>query len=501
VSNSFLGYQLLPYLRAHFPDTAFVDFIHMEEEYWRCGGYPRYSINYQSQLDKTIVSSHHLKGWMTERGGDAKKIEVCYTNRDADYWSRSRFDCSSLRREWGVTEELPVILYAGRLAEQKQPDVFAEVMLRLANRGVGFQALVAGDGPQKQWLEEYLEREGLQQVRMLGPVPSESMVELMAVSDVFFLPSKMEGIALVLFEAMAMEMVPVGADVGGQSELVTPECGILIDRDDSEVSAYVEALSELLADGQRRRRMAAAGRERIVKHFDLEDMGRRMVELFEQAMACAKSNPAPAPPLPLAVTLATEAIEQMRVNIAVDEMWRDRNEFISQFKNAHLQVYLAKNGPYCEENSIRLPLNGQSSAVLTLRAECGLGDGAVRIDPSDIPGMVWIDSITVRLVHTEEVVWNAAAKADFAAVSITGTAVRFPLGEEQGLCVLSYGNDPQVILPVFPGQPVDKPALIEIRLRLEPLHGLDGSLLVKSISDHKWKSRIKRLKCWLQEIL
>jgi glycosyltransferase involved in cell wall biosynthesis len=50
----------------------------------------------------------------------------------------------------------------------------------------------------------------------------------MAATDIFFLPSQWEGIALTLFEAMAMQLVPVAADVGGQRELVTPDCGFLI---------------------------------------------------------------------------------------------------------------------------------------------------------------------------------------------------------------------------------------------------------------------------------
>ena len=65
---------------------------------------------------------------------------------------------------------------------------------------------------------------------MLGGVPNEKMRDLLAAADIFFLPSRWEGIALAIYEAMSMGVAVVGAIVGGQAELVTPECGVLIPR-------------------------------------------------------------------------------------------------------------------------------------------------------------------------------------------------------------------------------------------------------------------------------
>ena len=80
VSQSELGYQLLPYLRAYCPQAAFIDYCHMEEEY--CGSYPRLAVEYQELLDINAVSSSHLKDWMVQRGAEADRIRICYTNID-----------------------------------------------------------------------------------------------------------------------------------------------------------------------------------------------------------------------------------------------------------------------------------------------------------------------------------------------------------------------------------------------------------------------------------
>ncbi|HVM59858.1 MAG TPA: glycosyltransferase [Verrucomicrobiae bacterium] len=310
VSNSHLGYQLLPYLRAHFPDLPVVDYLHMEEK--GGGGYPSCSQLYESQLTRTVVSSQHLKDYMVERGGDAQRIEVCHTNIDPELWSRGRFDPAALAKKWEVDRSVPTILYAGRICDQKQPMVFAEVMRRLAQQYPKFLALVAGDGPDLPQLKEFVDSERLHQVRFLGAVPNNVMSELLAIADVFFLPSQWEGISLALYEAMAMEVVPVGADVGGQRELVTPECGFLVAHGPNEVADYTNALQKLLKSSELRKRMSAAARERVRQHFDIMDLGRRMSESFAAArQSISNRDRAQVPNVTLATLHAAEVIEQV----------------------------------------------------------------------------------------------------------------------------------------------------------------------------------------------
>ena len=320
VTHSQMGYQLLPYLRAECPGLRCYDYVHIEEPHWKQGGYPAYSIAYRSFLDRTAASSRHLKDWMIGRGGDADKISVVTTNVDIEYWRRDQFDASALRRTWDVPEALPVILFVGRLCEQKQPHVLAATVRALHGRGVRFICLVAGDGEQRPWLERFVSQHQLTEVRLVGSRSLEEIRELLALSDIFFLPSRHEGISQALYEAMAMEAVPVGADVGGQKELVPPSCGILIPPGGDEAANYADALASLLTDGRRRAAMAKAARERVVAHFQLPDMGRKMNEIlrgqrdtsvFDLDRAFRTFVP----------THAREIIEQRRAESIADQCW------------------------------------------------------------------------------------------------------------------------------------------------------------------------------------
>lgn len=315
MSNNDLAYQLLPFLRSRCPNVAFVDYVHMEAEHWRNGGFGRVSVACQEQLDLTIVSTEHLRRWMIQRGGMADRIEVCHTNIDSSLWNPTRVPTDEVRRELAVPDDVPVMLYAARIGPQKRPRLLAEVIQRLADKeAIELICVVAGDGEDLPALRQFVVEHGLdRRVRFVGTVTPERMRELQAAADVFFLPSAYEGLSLALYEAMAMGTVPVAADVGGQRELVTPDCGILVPRGDDEVDRYVAALRTLFEAPALRLTMAAAGRARVEKHFPLDRMGDRMVELLEQATTLARSAPRPAVAPGLGLECATLAIEYRRL--------------------------------------------------------------------------------------------------------------------------------------------------------------------------------------------
>jgi len=330
ISNSELSYLLLPYLRAYCPQVAFVDFCHMEEEQWKNGGYPHMAVEYQELLDLNLVSSEHLQRWMEARGADPQRIRVCYTNIDTETWRpadpRKR---SAARRELGLDEAVPVILYAGRICAQKQPRVFGQTMLQLSRKELDFVALVAGNGPDLEWLRSFVKRHELDdRVRLLGAVPNERVCELLAVADLFFLPSEWEGIALSVYEAMACGLPVVSADVGGQRELVTPECGVLVARNDEKNGAehYAQILAELLQNARRCREMGEASRARVQAHFRLAQMGERMSFLLQETMQLRVTQPRPVPSLGVGRVCAAQAVEYIRLLEVADGLWREREQ-------------------------------------------------------------------------------------------------------------------------------------------------------------------------------
>jgi glycosyltransferase involved in cell wall biosynthesis/GT2 family glycosyltransferase len=338
ISHSELGYLLLPYLRAYFPTVPFVDFCHVEEMYWKNGGYPRMSVEYQELFDSNIVSSEYLKTWMINRGANRDKISVCYTNIDVEQWQPSEELRSKLRNELAVDERTPIILYSARICSQKQPRVFADSLIKLRGKTQNFMAIVAGDGPDLKWLQSYVIKKKLNnRVIFTGAVSNQRVLELMVASDIFFLPSKWEGISLSIYEAMACGLPIVGAHVGGQKELLTPECGILVSPSDEETEAreYSELLYRLIVDPNYRKKLGKAGRERVVNYFRLDQMGERMVGVLENAIKFNRTHPSQELSKNLARVLASQAVDYANLSQKATHL-----SFSNESLNLRLKIFL-----------------------------------------------------------------------------------------------------------------------------------------------------------------
>ena len=317
VTHSFAGYRMLPYLRARHPDVALVDYLHVEHDSWRSGGYPRSSVLYRDHLDFTITSSQHLRRWVEQRGHRADRISVCHTNIDAAAWVRDAGVAASVREQFGIGADQVLILFAARMVYQKQPKLLAAIMRRLEQEhaGLDFVCLAAGDGEDLPWLERFIDEHELRRLRLIGPQPNAEMKRLLAAADVYLLPSMMEGIALALFEAMAMGCVVVAGDVGGQSELVDADSGFLINRErGDELGQYVEVLRQVIADPGLRSGVQQRARQRIVDRFSIQHMARGLARAFDRAHELRRDQPNQVLPESVIRHLLAEAVELQRLD-------------------------------------------------------------------------------------------------------------------------------------------------------------------------------------------
>jgi len=320
LQGSLEGYRLLPVLRGLFPDLPILDYLQFVTPDWMDGGLPRLSVLYHDCIDLTVTSCHQVRQWMLEQGAEAERLRVCPINVDAERWRPDASAREQVRAALGIPAEAVVILYAARLEPQKQPEVFAETLNILNKEGVAFYALVAGDGSLRPVLEARLRAASLVgRVHLLGAVESERMPAVMAAADILFLPSQNEGIAQALYEGMACGLVPVGARVGGQDELVTPECGVLLPmrQDDEASSAYAAVLRDLIQDAERRQQMSVASRARILEHFTLEQMGACMDQVISEVKSSRSSHPGFAQVLLL--RQAREIVEYLQARQAAKE--------------------------------------------------------------------------------------------------------------------------------------------------------------------------------------
>lgn len=323
IAGSTLGYQLLPYLRTHCPQTVFVDLCHLVEPDWMNGSHARFAVGYQEMLDLNLVTNAHVRDWMVGRGADAARIEVCYTGMDIERLEAAASHRQQAREALGLASDVPVIVFAGRLCEQKRPRFLIDILQALDARQFDFRALVIGDGELRPDVEARLKETRLSgKVRLLGSVDHQRWLLALAASDVFLLPSGFEGISVALLEAMGMGVVPVTAAVGGQSEVIDASCGFPIPAGPGELERYVDALAALATDTQRRQETARAARERIVSRFSAAATTARLLAALERARTLARHAPRVPVTRGFANELATLAVEYTRLVNVSGFLWQ-----------------------------------------------------------------------------------------------------------------------------------------------------------------------------------
>ena len=179
----------------------------------------------------------------------------------------TRFDFAS-----GTEDGEVVILWIARIVREKGLGSFVKTIqelsrLRRSNSGrhaslPPYRVVVAGDGPDLPWMRRQLDH--LPEVRILGHAGGDRLAVAYASGDVFFFPSRTEVFPNNLIEAMASGLAVVTDDVGVNRAIVKDGVtGVLVKDTDpipGEVTAYVDALTDLLLDAARRRRLGEAAR-------------------------------------------------------------------------------------------------------------------------------------------------------------------------------------------------------------------------------------------------
>lgn len=317
ISNSFHGYAMLPYLRKVYPRVVFSDYNHMAEDYWRMGGHARMGVTLQECLDIGFVASEDLRTWMISKNANAAKLHVAYVGVDFRSFSLPNLIDQRLqyRNKLGIPADAVVVLYACRFVAQKQPvlamHAFIQTLRRLYNMS-GAQSfpyfVFAGSGELEKDMRSALNDnvcgmlsifkmsthfcipiKALSFFLFIGPVTIDTMPFIMLISDILVLPSSMEGIPTTFFEAMAMDVVIVAADVGGSSELVTHnKTGLLVKFEDMQtmsllgqsltvddhrfsgvVDLYADNIFQLVINPKFRMELSANARL-FIKRFDIQ---------------------------------------------------------------------------------------------------------------------------------------------------------------------------------------------------------------------------------------
>ncbi|MFC1735699.1 glycosyltransferase [Candidatus Hydrogenedentota bacterium] len=227
-----------------------------------------------------VVNSEQVRDELVGLGADIEKtVIVRACGVDTTLFSPDT-DGTVVRQEFKIPSRNAVVLFVGGLNYCKAIDVLIHAFAEVSDEKT--KLLLVGSGDDRENLEKLAaELEISKNVIFAGSRPPEAIPGIMAASDIFVLPSRQEGMGLVVLEAMASGKPIVASRAGGIPSIVTDGTnGILFDTDDPDDLA--EKLTSVLNDRALREELAVNARRSAIEKYSSDIQARILLDLLEK---------------------------------------------------------------------------------------------------------------------------------------------------------------------------------------------------------------------------
>ncbi len=290
-TNSTFGYAIIPYLKTNHPEIPIIDYVHMEEWYWRNGGYSRDSSMASGFIDKTYLCNNNSAKLLLEHFGRKKEdVGTCYIGVDEKKFDPNLYQKDNILKKYNIKNEKKYIIgFICRISAQKRPYLMLEIVKRLKEKRDDFLFVIAGDGPMLQEIKSKAKSLNINDVIcFLGNISDTE--DIYAISDLTLNCSIKEGIALTSYESLSMGVPVISSDVGGQKELINSDVGVIVpcsqdetqindyNYSEKEIDSYVNGINQILKNLQKYKSKC---RNRILNGFTIDNMVSNMEKIFE----------------------------------------------------------------------------------------------------------------------------------------------------------------------------------------------------------------------------
>ena len=288
------GYNCLPYLKARNPKIPIIDYVHMEEWYWRNGGYSRDSYGFKDVIDKTLLCNKASEEILVNHFKRKKEeVSTVYIGVDEEQFNPEKYSKEEILKKLNIDAKNKFIIsYICRIVTQKRPYLMLEIVKKLKEVRDDFIIVVAGDGPLLNKIKSKAKKLKISDnIVFLGNYKKTQ--DIYAISDLTLNCSIKEGVALTSYESLAMGVPVVSSDVGGQKELIDSNVGKIIkcyqtekeienfEYSTEEVLEYVNAIEEILSNNDKYKSLC---RKRILDKFTINKMISNMENIFRETV-------------------------------------------------------------------------------------------------------------------------------------------------------------------------------------------------------------------------
>ena len=210
--------------------------------------------NVLKDADGVFAVSNALRHEIIATGvnGIANKTKISWNAVDIDKFCIN--EDNKFKKE-NKLEDKPIVLFVGNLIKRKNVDSLLEAK-KIAHSD--YYLVIVGDGPQFKKLTKKVEDDNIRDVIFTGS--RNDVEEIIPSCDVLVLPSFSESFGLVLIEALACGKPVIGSDVGGITEIINENVGLLVDP--NKIPSIAGAIDEIINDDDLRHVFSMNARNR-----------------------------------------------------------------------------------------------------------------------------------------------------------------------------------------------------------------------------------------------
>lgn len=211
LDGSELGYTSLPGIKKNHPSVRVVNILHNDSHL----GHFRSALLRMDDIDLFVAINERIRDGLVRNGVAPHKIEVIFNGVDTEgVFNPTYQDREALRQRWNIPRDSFVLLFAGRLSEEKRPLLFLKIAEQLLDEPRA-RFMLVGDGVLRRQIEKLLDKSPLSsRLTWLPMVPPREMAGIYAAADALLLPSAVEGLPMVMLEALSMEVPVFATDAG-----------------------------------------------------------------------------------------------------------------------------------------------------------------------------------------------------------------------------------------------------------------------------------------------
>lgn len=187
-----------------------------------------------------------------------------------------------LRHAYGIPQHAFVVGWVGRMTGVKDTGALLRIAATLRARGIDAVLCMVGDGPERERLEQLAHDLGIARSVYFAGYQAE-VAPFYALFDAFLLPSVNEGTPVSAIEALASGTPVVATRVGGVPDVVRDGIdGFLVEPGD--LAGATDRLAALARQPSLRRRLGAAGRERVRARYSVDRLVRDVDRLYRSLL-------------------------------------------------------------------------------------------------------------------------------------------------------------------------------------------------------------------------